>query len=274
MAIYASPLRDPTQYFQYPSPTSNTFTDSAIGSEVIGDTKGRLLDRWNEIMSRIVHTSLADKTVTAMHKTLDEVDNLLSWNATEQNEETEESSGLGISGLQDDSSVYTTAHITPTASIAPDAPEEVCRSESKKDVILESQALLMRVTEAVNQLRRREEEFRHLHDIAIMKAEEGAQRILRLEFEVDQLYVYEGANLMTLEVEAYADSHSEEDSSKDQLEFTFLKLKLRMLEIQAAPYIPKDGDDGLREGIRRWKRDWADVDQRRRARRRKKEEVA
>lgn len=59
----------------------------------------------------------------------------------------------------------------------------------------------------------------------------------------------------------------ENESAKDQSEHTFLKLNLRMLEIQADPYIPKDDKDGLREGIRRWKLDWADVDQRRRARR-------
>jgi len=106
-----------------------------------------------------------------------------------------------------------------------------------------------------------------------MKAEEGAQMILRLESEVKQLYVYDGACVLMLEIEAYANLRREEDSSKDQSELTFLKLKLRMLEIQAAPYIPKHDEDGLSEGIRRWKLDWADVDQRRRARRRKKEEV-
>lgn len=161
MASYASrPPRDPAHYFQYPSPTSNTFTDSAIGSEVIDDTKGRLFSRWNEILSRITHTSLADKTVTAMHKNLDVIDNLLSWDATEEEGETDKASGLGISEFKTDDSVYTMAHMTPTASIAPDAPEAMCRSESKEEALVGSQALLVRVTEAVDQLRRREEEFR------------------------------------------------------------------------------------------------------------------
>ena len=102
-----------------------------------------------------------------------------------------------------------------------------------------------------------------------MKAEAGAQRIFRLESEVNELYVHSNTTLTLSNPRLTAFSCRENESAKDQSELTFLKLNLRMLEIQADPYIPKDDRDGLREGIRRWKLDWADVDQRRRARRKK-----
>lgn len=101
-----------------------------------------------------------------------------------------------------------------------------------------------------------------------MKAEAGAQRILRLESEMSELCVL-ASHLNPLATRLTVILRRENESAKDQSELTFLKLNLRMLEIQAEPYIPKDDKDGLREGIRRWKLDWADVDQRRRARRKK-----
>jgi len=63
----------------------------------------------------------------------------------------------------------------------------------------------------------------------------------------------------------------EQDFTDDEPELTYLKLKLRILEIEAAPYVPTRERDSLAEGIRRWKLDWADVDNRFRTRRRKKD---
>lgn len=56
----------------------------------------------------------------------------------------------------------------------------------------------------------------------------------------------------------------------DQCELSYLKLKLRIIEIQTLPYVPSREKDQLAEGIQRWKLDWADVDKRFHARRRKK----
>ncbi len=57
----------------------------------------------------------------------------------------------------------------------------------------------------------------------------------------------------------------------DEAELTYLKLKLRIIEIQTLPYVPKNDQDGLAAGIERWKLDWADVDKRYRKRRWKRE---
>ncbi|KAL8939811.1 MAG: hypothetical protein Q9211_002569 [Gyalolechia sp. 1 TL-2023] len=53
----------------------------------------------------------------------------------------------------------------------------------------------------------------------------------------------------------------------DEAELNYLKLKLRIVEIQTLPYVPPDDYDGLALGIRRWKADWGEVHRRQRRRR-------
>lgn len=63
----------------------------------------------------------------------------------------------------------------------------------------------------------------------------------------------------------------EQDITDDETELTYLKLQLRIIEIQTLPYVPKNDHDDLALGIQRWKLDWADVDERYRKRRWKRE---
>lgn len=151
--------RDQAHHLPAPSPSSNTFTDSALGSDMMDNKKGHLLRRWNQMLSCIARTSLEDRAVTAMHKHLDEVENLISWDIMDENRRVDETDGLGISGLSTEDSVYFEENITPAASIAPDAPERMCRSGWMEETSVEAQALLLRVTEAANQLRCRQGEF-------------------------------------------------------------------------------------------------------------------
>ncbi|KAL9031378.1 MAG: hypothetical protein Q9196_000595 [Gyalolechia fulgens] len=53
----------------------------------------------------------------------------------------------------------------------------------------------------------------------------------------------------------------------DEAELNYLKLKLRIVEIQTLPYVPPDDYDRLALGIRRWKADWGEVHRRQRRRR-------
>ncbi|KAI9793021.1 MAG: hypothetical protein M1833_000842 [Piccolia ochrophora] len=117
--------------------------------------------------------------------------------------------------------------------------------------------VLTRVTKAVLSLQQRNEEFKvyhyrspliaaltvqqHLHDIWIMKTERAAQRILSLESQAQEM---------------------ETDLATDESELTYLKVQLKTLEVQAVNHRPEEEDAMLTEGIRRWKLDWADVDQR------------
>ncbi len=107
---------------------------------------------------RITHISLADATVTAIHKSLDQIDNLLSFDRNEtESEGTNSEIGLGIAGVEIADSDHTAEATTPTT---PDALEAICRSQSDGETLEQSQALLIRVKHAVEQLRIREEEFR------------------------------------------------------------------------------------------------------------------
>ena len=110
--------------------------------------------------------------------------------------------------------------------------------------------------------------YQHLHNIAIAKAEQGVEEIVQLEQSIEHLQANcfcRGKNTaLTLSV------NREQDITDDESELTYLKLQLRMLEIEAAPYLSTREHDSLAEGIRRWKLDWADVDSRFRMRRRRK----
>ena len=66
-------------------------------------------------------------------------------------------------------------------------------------------------------------------------------------------------------------ANRDQDLIDDESELTYLKLKLRILEIEAAPHVPTGEQSSLAEGIRIWKLDWADVDNRFRMRRRKRD---
>lgn len=61
--------------------------------------------------------------------------------------------------------------------------------------------------------------------------------------------------------------YREQDIVDDESELTYLKLQLRIIEVQTLPYWPRKDQDELAAGIERWKRDWADVDERYRKRR-------
>ena len=65
--------------------------------------------------------------------------------------------------------------------------------------------------------------------------------------------------------------YRERDIVDDESELTYLKLQLRIIEVQTLPYWPRKDQDELAAGIERWKRDWADVDERYRKRRWKRQ---
>ena len=63
----------------------------------------------------------------------------------------------------------------------------------------------------------------------------------------------------------------EDELMDDQSELTYLKLKLEALETQVVPYLPSKESNKLTQRLRRWKLDWADVENRFRLRRRKRQ---
>ena len=56
--------------------------------------------------------------------------------------------------------------------------------------------------------------------------------------------------------------HSEAEIIGDQAEITYLKFKIRMLEMHAVPYIPMHELNALNDRIGRWKLNWEDIENR------------
>ncbi|KAI4157428.1 MAG: hypothetical protein LQ342_008287 [Letrouitia transgressa] len=108
---------------------------------------------------------------------------------------------------------------------------------------------LDRYAEAMNRLRQRQTQHEQLHTIAISRIEDRDKRLIQLGTEMAQM---------------------QSDIMDDEAELKYLKLKLRIIEIQTLPYVPKQDQDGLTAGIRRWKLDWAEVTRRYRKRRLKR----
>ncbi|MCJ1259415.1 hypothetical protein MMC24_007252 [Lignoscripta atroalba] len=209
-----------------------------------------LSQRWLFISGEISSRQLSRDSVVALNRSLDEVENLLSWNAPGILWHKTAHFGLGITERSPADSPMILPETTPPDSTRAYAPDVVERPGSRIKESGDDQALLQRIASAVEQLRRRQEEFKHLHNVTIAKAEESAERTMQLETEIDQL---------------------EADVIDDQSELTYLKLKLRILELQALPYVPTKEKDSLAEGIQRWKLDWAEVESRFRTRRRKRD---
>lgn len=59
------------------------------------------------------------------------------------------------------------------------------------------------------------------------------------------------------------------DYASTESELNFLRLQLRALEVQGLDYVQFNDDEELTQSIINWKQQWADVEQRTKARRRK-----
>ncbi|KAI9697184.1 MAG: hypothetical protein M1836_004748 [Candelina mexicana] len=130
---------------------------------------------------------------------------------------------------------------------APIASSSQVQAYSQRAMLEEGRQVLLRVSKVAAELQCRCEEMKHIYDLSIIRAEKAAQRIVALETDVTTL---------------------ESDLEANASALTYLKLQLKVLEVQASPYIPLDDRDGLTAGIQRWKMDWADADMRFRERRR------
>jgi len=240
------------------SPTSDYMTQSTSSPTTsysnTKDPQTLLLQRWHQISQDLSRRKLSQKAVIALNRSLDNAEHLLAWHAPETPTRAM-SNNVGLGIVEDKAMVQ---RIEPSAPLTPpgsssrlDAPGEVPPHRRQMNQVQQMQPLTDKITFLAGELQKRNQEFRHLHNVAIAKAEEAAEEILQLEATVDR---------------------QEEEIIDDESELTYLKLKLRILEIEAAPYIPlQEEESSLSEGIRKWKLDWAEVDNRFRMRRRKKD---
>ncbi|KAL8921916.1 MAG: hypothetical protein Q9208_005520 [Pyrenodesmia sp. 3 TL-2023] len=132
--------------------------------------------------------------------------------------------------------------------------------------------LLPRLNEAMEQLRERQIETKKLHDRALIELERATVRARQAEAQNEALYVARPSDPHQAPVKSLfvTDDSRVSDLVDDEAEMKYLKLKLRILEIQTLPYMPAGDFDGLAVGIQRWKSDWAEVQSRQSWRRRKR----
>ncbi|KFY10006.1 hypothetical protein V491_07842, partial [Pseudogymnoascus sp. VKM F-3775] len=82
--------------------------------------------------------------------------------------------------------------------------------------------------------------------VAVVRAEKAARRVIDLEGHVSEL---------------------DADYESTESELNFLRLQLRALEVQGLDYVQFNDDEELTQSINNWKQQWADVEQRTKARR-------
>ncbi|MCJ1392461.1 hypothetical protein MMC18_005328 [Xylographa bjoerkii] len=236
------------------SPTSDYLTQSTGSTATtsrIRDPQILLLQRWQRMTSELAARRISRKSVVALNRTLDEAEEWLAWDEPQVSRSiTQQRTGLAIEEDVFVQKIDLGHAMTPPDSTILNAPEALELEENEFKEVQPVNPVLERIEYLVMELQKRQEDFRHLHSVVIAKAEEGAETIVQLETNIENL---------------------ETDIADDQSELTYLKLKLRILEIQSLPHVPTSERDDLADGIHRWKLDWADVNSRFRARRKKRE---
>ena len=152
--------------FQSPSTISHAsnsdyFTQSTYSSTRINDPKTQLLRRWHSLAQQISQAQISWDAVIALNRNLDRVEDMLSrkappddclWSPGESNR------GLGIFQIKDSGvDVGYESETTPPAS---NAPRDVTLSNVGNNNQADGSALLERITNAVKQLRERQQEFK------------------------------------------------------------------------------------------------------------------
>ncbi|KAI0011683.1 hypothetical protein F4779DRAFT_172448 [Xylariaceae sp. FL0662B] len=105
-----------------------------------------------------------------------------------------------------------------------------------KRVVVEARNLCKEMEHVITNLRARQEETEHIHELLITRAERAAQRIIYLERRVGEL---------------------ERERNEGEMEMLNLQIQLKAIEVQCLSYVPKDADEDLRESISAWKTEWS-----------------
>ncbi|KAL8941078.1 MAG: hypothetical protein Q9216_002449 [Gyalolechia sp. 2 TL-2023] len=199
-----------------------------------------LFQRMNELSIKILSSHPTRKHVVALNRRLGELEGIISKDGFAGDDDgATMDEGLGLLGVVESPEQYEEESNQPPTISFPD-------STGPATDIKERSQFLTRVGEAMRQLQRRQEETKELHDHAVSVSERAAKQARRAEAQNEDLI----NNLMD-----------------EEAELNYLKLKLRILEIQMLPHIPPHDYDRLAAGIQRWKSDWGEVHRRQKRRR-------
>ncbi|KAF6844687.1 hypothetical protein CMUS01_00871 [Colletotrichum musicola] len=283
-----SPLSPPRKQFSTPgqqfstpvakSPLARSWTEDDLTASVHSDENATqttrdtlgLVQRLNELAEKLLSgEEVPDTNVSAMHGKLDEIESVMTgqvpplpqetpqgkpktWPQNGQSEEheslwTSPSPSWFRSGLSDISPSFRSSFRRDTPS-----PEPTVEKKPAVDtfrIASEAAKLNTELETLVTNLKARQEESEHIHQLLVTRAERAAQRIIFLQSRVRDLYVVKfcvalGAVVLT--------RRREEELQENDSELTYLRLGLKAIEVQ----LPAGVDSDLAQSIQNWKADW------------------
>ncbi|KAL9614358.1 MAG: hypothetical protein Q9167_001161 [Letrouitia subvulpina] len=240
---------DPTETFPSSLVLPNLVDSLAQYDTIPTIFDDQLLQRWQSLSRHLSSQRLSRRSIVALSRKLDEVEEILIGASAQipLNEHARPAIGEHQSCISHEVTDSNVGVLPPASHQA----AEIIRPD--EDAVIhpdKNSESLDRYAEAMDRLRQRQTQNEQLHRIAISKIEDRDRRLIQLGTEMAQM---------------------QSDIMDDEAELKYLKLKLRIIEIQTLPYVPKQDQDGLAAGIRRWKLDWAEVTRRCQKRRLKRD---
>lgn len=258
MSSPCTPHRDQSKRILDPSPAfSNYYSDDETSPQSSGILKpspsqSKLLGRLNAIGRQILRKNPSDHERTVLSAELDALEQTL--NAPEP--QTREPPDINDSGLfiddEPEEARETDKRGDLEASVAA-AQKRLKKEAQKRDELVarvnklnrefqkryEEMKVLTLVTELGFEMKT--ESTQHHNDLSIRKLEASAQEILKIRSENHKLK---------------AELHQSHSN------FLLLKMQLRGIEVQAAPFTDSTESTELKQSIEQWKSDWKTADER------------
>ncbi|OBT63971.1 hypothetical protein VE03_06004 [Pseudogymnoascus sp. 23342-1-I1] len=261
MSLHFLGIRDfPILHQQLRSPTTQLPRSRDATEDLTHDSKDVLIQRLLDLATHLQSQDLRDGDVSLLHRDADSMERTLRQSPVLRQEPSFQSfTSAGSGGSWGGEEERFWQPLSPSLK-GPSRMFEVSRAPSRagpanglsasKSALLaeEAEALLVQLTKTVSELKERREESEHIHDLLVLRAEKAAQRVIELEDHVSEL---------------------DADYASTESELNFLRLQLRALEVQGLDYVQFNDDEELTQSILNWKQQWADVEQRTKARRRK-----
>ncbi|RFU34050.1 hypothetical protein B7463_g2277, partial [Scytalidium lignicola] len=250
----------PVLHQQFSPTTSKLSVENSPTRTLTDDNKDVLIERLNDLVSRVTSSSLDDSVVTAIHGDVDHIERLLQGKEKQSQSPLSARSSMdrGLRSSTDENisekkSFWSPA--TPTRSISMHLPIRESLSPSSqyatpdvkrhldrtKEVVTSTAALVAQLTTTVAELQARREESQHIHGLLILRAQKAADRILYLEKRLRDL---------------------EEDFEANQSELKYLRIQMQAIEVQCSLYLDPNEDEDLSQSIQNWKQDWETIDKR------------
>ncbi|KAI0162799.1 hypothetical protein BJ166DRAFT_278700 [Pestalotiopsis sp. NC0098] len=252
-----SPLRHQTSAHHASSVPSPRSPDGLL--DVAEDSKDVLIQRLNDLAARLsAEDEVEGGSVDTMHTKVDELEHVLTYgwgNGPRRHRRNQSSLSLSAGSSDQNSgnprSTWLKSRLSEMALPQPSPPSEALKergdvqqisrgqqtdkepdSQYADQILAQAQMLQNSLEAVVANLKSRQEEQEHIHDLLINRAERAAQRIIQLEDRIEEL---------------------EAERSDGEMEVLNLQIQLKAIEVRCLGYVPKDADPDLLRSIDAWK---------------------